>query len=142
LRYNPSPDGRHFGLEFADGGLNRQHGCPAGPDQHVVYEVETQVPLLLATDVAGLLRKVQAAERQEGTFVDVMRARERASGLLHRYLPERVQRRFRLSVEVAPGITAERDYGCVSAEFDPEKFAGAEFDPETRREVRAWSRFS
>ncbi len=61
----------------------------------------------------------------------------RLSHWLHRYLPETVQKRFRQRFEIAPGISAERDYGTASAEFNVEKFAGVAFDEQTRAEVDA-----
>jgi hypothetical protein len=125
------------GLEFADPELNQRHGCPVEPDQEVLDDAEVTVPLLLATDVARLLQKIRAAEQDEEKFWDVVNARERVSHYLHPYLPEDLQKQFRQSFQIAPGISADRDYGTTAAEFNVEKFAGVEFDEETRKEVRA-----
>jgi hypothetical protein len=124
------------GLEFADGQLNREHGCPVPADVEIVEDVEVTLPLRLAVDAAKWLKKIQAAQQDEEKIWMVMKTRERLSHWLHHYLPEAVQKRFRQRFEIAPGISAERDYGTAAGEFNIEKFAGVTFDEQTRAEVK------
>jgi hypothetical protein len=108
------------GLEFADTELNRQHGFPADQSQVPIRDAKVTVPLRLAVDVATLLRNLQDAEGEERRFVEVMKARERVSQHLHHYLPESLQKRFRQTFEIAPGIVAAGQFLAVT----PDRTAG------------------
>ena len=124
------------GLEFSDSDLNAKHGYGVCQDQEIVHEAEVAIPLVLAKDVADLLKRMDAAQQADEKFLAILEARQRVNHQLHRYLPEPLQRKFWQTFEIAPGISAERDYATTTVEFNLEKFAGVEFDEQTREEAR------
>src|SRR5262249_162264 len=130
-------EGGLTGLAFADPGLDRAYGFQGGRGEEVVHQAEVTIPLRLAADVAKALRNTEVAEGEDGDLLEALEARGRVSHLVHGYLPEALRGRLWRTFEIAPGISAERDYGSACAEFDVGKFAGVEFDAPTREAVAA-----